>query len=172
MFTSVTGRSDTIANCAESKSKLYGEYNSSTSNAKPKKGDILFTRVGSNLGHPVIVDTDEDLCIFVSLGYLRVNKEMILNSYLKYWMNTTLFWDQVKKNVHWAWKFNLNTWWLKKFELMLPSLEKQQEIVAILDKFDALVNDISVGLPAEIKARKQQYEYYRGKLLTFKKLKK
>ena len=148
------------------------EYNSSTSNAKPKKGDILFTRVGSNLGHPVIVDTDEDLCIFVSLGYLRVNKEMILNSYLKYWMNTTLFWDQVKKNVHWAWKFNLNTWWLKKFELMLPSLEKQQEIVAILDKFDALVNDISVGLPAEIKARKQQYEYYRGKLLTFKKLKK
>ena len=55
---------------------------------------------------------------------------------------------------------------------MLPSLEKQQEIVAILDKFDALVNDISVGLPAEIKARKQQYEYYRGKLLTFKKLKK
>ena len=76
------------------------EYNSSTSNAKPKKGDILFTRVGSNLGHPVIVDTDEDLCIFVSLGYLRVNKEMILNSYLKYWMNTTLFWDQVKKNVH------------------------------------------------------------------------
>jgi type I restriction enzyme S subunit len=39
-----------------------------------------------------------------------------------------------------------------------------------LDKFDALVNDISIGLPAEILARKQQYEYYRGKLLTFKEL--
>jgi len=41
-----------------------------------------------------------------------------------------------------------------------------------LDKFDKLVNDISEGLPAEINARKQQYEYYREKLLTFKELKK
>ena len=41
-------------------------------------------------------------------------------------------------------------------------------IVSILDKFNALVNDISIGLPAELKARRQQYEYYRNKLLTFK----
>ncbi|MEN6445120.1 MAG: restriction endonuclease subunit S, partial [Candidatus Cloacimonas sp.] len=41
-------------------------------------------------------------------------------------------------------------------------------IVSILDKFYALVNDISVGLPAEIEARRKQYEYYRNKLLTFK----
>jgi type I restriction enzyme S subunit len=39
-----------------------------------------------------------------------------------------------------------------------------------LDKFDKLVNDISEGLPAEIKARQKQYEYYRGKLLNFKKV--
>lgn len=58
------------------------------------------------------------------------------------------------------------------FKNWKPDLEKQQEIVDILDKFDALVNDISSGLPAEIKARKQQYEYYREKLLTFKELKK
>jgi type I restriction enzyme S subunit len=44
--------------------------------------------------------------------------------------------------------------------------------VDILDKFDALVNDISEGLPAEIEARRKQYEYYRKKLLTFKKLEK
>ncbi len=53
-----------------------------------------------------------------------------------------------------------------------PDLEKQQEIVATLDKFDALVNDISIGLPAELQARRQQYEYYREKLLTFKPLEK
>ncbi len=53
-----------------------------------------------------------------------------------------------------------------------PNLEKQQFIVAILDKFDALTNDISIGLPAEIKARRQQYEYYRNKLLTFRALSK
>ena len=52
-----------------------------------------------------------------------------------------------------------------------PNLEKQQEIVAILDKFDTLVNDLSTGLPAELEARRKQYEYYREKLLTFTPLK-
>ena len=54
-------------------------------------------------------------------------------------------------------------------EVPLPPLSEQQRIVDILDKFDALVNDISEGLPAEIEARRKQYEYYRDKLLTFKK---
>ena len=46
-------------------------------------------------------------------------------------------------------------------------LDKQNNIVSILDKFDSLLKDISIGLPAELKARRSQYEYYRGKLLTF-----
>ncbi len=50
----------------------------------------------------------------------------------------------------------------------LPPLEEQQRIVSILDRFDALCNDLQSGLPAEIEARKKQYEYYRDKLLTFK----
>ena len=55
------------------------DFESTTSNAKPQRGDLLFTRVGSNLGHPVIVETDEKLCIFVSLGYLRVrNKKQVV----------------------------------------------------------------------------------------------
>ena len=49
-----------------------------------------------------------------------------------------------------------------------PPLIVQERIVAILDHFDTLVNDITRGLPAEIEARKQQYEYYMDKLLTFK----
>ena len=61
----------------------------------------------------------------------------------------------------------------KKFEDLLvpvPSLEEQQRIVNILDKFDKLVNDISEGLPAEIEARRKQYEYYRNKLLSFEEV--
>ena len=52
----------------------------------------------------------------------------------------------------------------------VPPIEEQQRIVAILDRFDALCNDISEGLPAEIEARQKQYEYYRDKLLTFKEV--
>ena len=65
-----------------------------------------------------------------------------------------------------------NTPALKKILVPVPPLSEQQRIVDILDRFDALCNDITSGLPAEIEARKKQYEYYRDKLLTFKELKK
>jgi type I restriction enzyme S subunit len=57
---------------------------------------------------------------------------------------------------------------IMKYKIPIPPLVEQERIVEILDKFDALVNDISIGLPAEIEARRKQYEYYRDKLLTFK----
>ena len=53
------------------------------------------------------------------------------------------------------------------FPIAIPALEEQARIVSILDHFDTLCNDITTGLPAEIEARKKQYEYYREKLLTF-----
>jgi type I restriction enzyme S subunit len=56
------------------------------------------------------------------------------------------------------------------FKIPVPPLAEQQRIVAVLDKFEALINDISSGLPAEIKMRRLQYEYYRNKLLTFSKI--
>lgn len=55
-------------------------------------------------------------------------------------------------------------------KIPVPPIEEQNHIVSILDKFDTLVSDISVGLPAELNARRKQYEYYRTKLLSFKEL--
>ncbi|MDP0057449.1 restriction endonuclease subunit S [Glaesserella parasuis] len=144
------------------------EFENSTDNAKPQRDDILFTRVGSNIGHPVIVETDEKLCIFVSLGFLRVkDNNFLFNRYLKHWMSTDLFWKQVEKNVHGSAKINLNTGWLKDFKIPIPPFEEQQRIVAILDKFETLTNSIVDGLPKEIELRRKQYEYYREKLLSF-----
>ena len=57
---------------------------------------------------------------------------------------------------------------LRKLKIPVPSIEEQKRVVEILDRFDALCNDLSAGLPAEIEARQKQYEYYRDKLLTFK----
>ncbi|PAF46306.1 hypothetical protein BKH41_09370 [Helicobacter sp. 12S02232-10] len=58
---------------------------------------------------------------------------------------------------------------LNAFEIPIPSIEVQNKIVGILDRFDALCNDLCIGLPAEINARQKQYEYYRDQLLAFKK---
>jgi type I restriction enzyme S subunit len=65
---------------------------------------------------------------------------------------------------------SLNIESLKKVKIPILPIEEQLRIVAILDRFDALVNDISQGIPAEIEARRKQYEYYRDKLLTFKEV--
>ena len=61
---------------------------------------------------------------------------------------------------------------LKKVKFPIPSLQTQQKVVDILDKFDTLVNSITEGLPREIELRHKQYEYYREKLLNFTELKK
>ena len=62
---------------------------------------------------------------------------------------------------------NLNAKKIKDFIISIPPLSVQQRIVSILDRFEALTTDLQSGLPAEIEARRQQYEYYRNKLLTF-----
>lgn len=62
---------------------------------------------------------------------------------------------------------DLNAKLIKDFSIPIPSLDEQRRIIDFMDRFDSLVNDLSVGLPAELAARRKQYEYYRDKLLTF-----
>ncbi|MCQ2607019.1 MAG: restriction endonuclease subunit S [Bacteroidales bacterium] len=59
----------------------------------------------------------------------------------------------------------------KNLLIPIPPMDEQQRIVSILDRFETLVNDLSQGLPAEIEAVQEQYEYYRNKLLSFPKYK-
>lgn len=64
---------------------------------------------------------------------------------------------------------NINAEFVKRILIPIPPLSEQERIVSILDRFEAMTTDLTAGLPAEIKARQQQYEYYRDQLLTFKR---
>ena len=61
----------------------------------------------------------------------------------------------------------LNLKMIRAYKVPVPPIEEQRRIADVLDRFDMLVNDISSGLPAEIAARRAQYEYYRDRLLSF-----
>lgn len=63
----------------------------------------------------------------------------------------------------------LSRTFIENFTIPIPPLEEQERIVSILDRFEALTTDLQSGLPAEIEARRKQYEYYREQLLTFKR---
>ena len=110
------------------------EYDSAPKGAKPNKGDIMFCRVGT-MGKPVIVDTDIPFCTFVSLGYLHILDEDILNIYVKYWMQSYAFDVQVEENVKGVAIKNLNTGWLKTFNIQHPPISLQQEFA---DKIEAI----------------------------------
>ena len=62
---------------------------------------------------------------------------------------------------------NINAQTIKQYKIPIPSLEIQNKIVNVLDNFDAICSDLNIGLPAEIEARKKQYEFYRDALLTY-----
>ena len=88
--------------------------------------------------------------------------------YLAYYFNTSMFFYQKIKIIQGTKVMEVSPNKLKNILIPVPPLDEQERIVNILDKFDALCNDITRGLPAEIEMRKKQYEYYRDKLLTFK----
>ena len=88
--------------------------------------------------------------------------------YIAYFFQTAYFFSQKKKYAYGAKVIDIRTDDLAKILIPIPPLELQEKIVAILDRFETLVNDLTQGLPAEIAAVKERYEYYRNKLLTFK----
>ena len=128
-------------------------------------GDIIFCKTASVGKTAIIKFLPEKSTINPQLVLL---KNIQCNaSYLSYVLKTEYFQNQVKKITGLG---SIPTVSQQNFSLLkipIPPLAEQERIVSILDKFDELVNDISDGLPAEINARRQQYEYYRDKLLNF-----
>ena len=92
----------------------------------------------------------------------------VLARYLYYYLETEFYAYIMKSSVSSS-VTSIRKPMLLDFPVLLPSLAEQQRIVDILDRFDSLTNDLTAGLPAEIEKRRQQYEFYRDKLLTFKR---
>ena len=90
--------------------------------------------------------------------------------YIAYLFQTKLFYEYKRKAAIGTKVVRVTGKSMENFIFPIPSLIRQQRIVSILDKFEALVNDLTEGLPAEIAAVQEQYEYYRNKLLSFPKI--
>lgn len=138
-----------------------------------KKDDVIFGTTRPTLKRYSLIDSkyDNQIC---STGFcvLRANQEVVLPRFLFFILKTMNFYCFVESNQEGAGYPSISNSKVKEFPSPIPPLAEQERIIAILDKFDALANDISVGLPAELNARRKQYEYYRRKLLTFKPLEK
>ncbi len=104
-----------------------------------------------------------DVCFSV------IPKETLINRYLYYVLtNMQNYLYSISNRSAIPYSISSNN--IMQITIPIPPLEIQQEIVKILDQFSALTTDLLAGIPAEIKARKKQYEYYREKLLAFKPL--
>jgi type I restriction enzyme S subunit len=105
---------------------------------------------------------------FTNLEIRKSLSKEILPKFFFYYCYKVCEW--CKANTHISGFASVDMVGFKKLFIPIPPIVEQERIVALLDKFDALTTDLTNGLPAEIDARKKQYEYYRNKLLTFKKL--
>jgi type I restriction enzyme S subunit len=99
-------------------------------------------------------------------AYRIVPKDEVNPRYIYHFIVANFYTYVTKASVHSS-VSSLRKPMFLKFPIPIPPLEKQKEIVAILDKFDTLTNSISEGLPKEVALREKQYEYYRDKLLSF-----
>lgn len=132
----------------------------------PKIGDLLIT-TEAPCGNVALVDR-EDIALAQRIIKYRPKRENVNRNFLKHYLLSKEFQDVLQKNATGGTVKGIKGSKLHELNVPVPPLEVQQRIVDILDRFDALCNDISNGLPAEIEARQKQYEYYRDKLLPLR----
>lgn len=150
----------------ETKSFVSQEYSARL--RKARKGDLV-----------IATTSEDDDAVAKAVAWLGADEVAVSTDayifhhtidpkYVAYFFQTESFQSQKKPHITGTKVRRISGERLAKIQIPVPPLEEQERIVAILDKFDALVNDLSSGLPAEIRARRQQYEHYRDRLLTFR----
>lgn len=134
---------------------------------KAEKGNLVIATTSEN---------DEDVCKALAWlgetpagisGDAYIYRHEMNPKYVSYFFTTHDFQRQKLRHITGTKVRRVSGKNLETIEIPLPSLEEQQRIVDILDRFDTLTTSLSEGLPAELAARRSQYEYYRDQLLSF-----
>ncbi len=153
---------------SETKSFVSTEYAKKL--RKANYGDLVIATTSENVedvGKAVAWLGDSEIAIS---GDAYVYKHNQNPKYIAYLFQTEHFLAFKRMNVSGTKVTRISGENLAKYIIPIPPIEIQEKIVSILDRFETLVNDLTNGLPAEIAAVKEQYEYYRNKLLTFNQI--
>ena len=139
--------------------ELFQEYKQKYS--YPKKGDILISASGT-IGRTVIFDGENSYFQDSNIVWIDNDETLVLNKYLYHFYKIAKWGIAEGGTIQRLYNDNL-----KKVKISIPPLKEQQRIVSILDKFEALTNSITEGLPLAIEQSQKRYEYYRELLLSF-----
>ncbi|WGI36693.1 restriction endonuclease subunit S [Mesomycoplasma lagogenitalium] len=134
---------------------------------KANFNDLLIVTASENqsdLGKSIVWTGKNEIGIS---DYVYAYKTKENSKYIQYWTQTNYFKEQKNKNMRGSSIYYLLQENMEKFKILIPPLELQNKIVAILDKFQDAIEHSKGLLPQEIELRKAQYEYYRDKLLSF-----
>lgn len=131
----------------------------------PKKGDILISAAGT-IGKTVIYDGKPAYYQDSNIVWIDNDETIVLNRYLYYVYQLSPWHVSTGGTI--ARLYNDN---IANAKITIPSIEEQTKIITILDRINKLCNDLSEDIPAEVEARKKQYEYYRDRLLSFQEKK-
>lgn len=134
-------------------------------------GDVLFSGTGTIGRTALVKEKPENWNIKEGVYVIKPNQKVVNSKFLLFFLNSVIAKKQIENKIVGSPVMSIPMAELKKIKIPLPEITEQERIVSILDKFDALVNDISIGLPAELSTHRQQYEYYRNNLLSFNETK-
>jgi type I restriction enzyme S subunit len=134
-----------------------------------EKGDVLFSGTGTIGEVAALEETPTNWNIKEGVYSIKPIPSILNYRFLMYLLQSSTIRQSYLKKAAGGTVKSVPMGEMRKLDIPVPPIEEQQNIVDILDRFDTLNNDLTAGLPAEIEKRRQQYEFYRDKLLTFKR---
>lgn len=141
--------------------KLYDDYRARYS--FPKEGDVLISAAGT-IGRAISYDGKPAYFQDSNIVWIDNDESLVTNAYLRYWYRV-VEWTTDGGTIQRLYNENI-----RRAKIAVPPIDDQKRIVAILDEFDTLVNDLTADLTHELATRRKQYRYYLDRLLAFKEL--